>query len=322
MKALIIAAVALLSAVLPAAYPESLAAFTDNAVYADGQPLFIYGTALPEETLVIRLIGPDETIAIFGQIQTNPDGTFSHLLHTWPAASIDYPYGTYTVELISSLQGGLSKKIDVKFSSTTDLTGVPIERHVETLVFAPETAAVNGQIRIFVQTTSDGLLVGENRPQELLQTSHVHLPNGQLDVLSSSFTTLHNGLYFADYTPTMEGTYVFHVVSFYQGSVSHGSVATSVLSQDLGGISDEIARLNAILDETSQELEVLKSEVGDFGVILDKASSNIDSSVTSMSTSVTHIEEASTQLNSLLIPIVSSIGIIVALQLAILARRR
>jgi hypothetical protein len=41
-----------------------------------------------------------------------------------------------------------------------------------------------------------------------------------------------------------------------------------------------------------------------------------------MSTSVTNIEEASVQLNSLFFPIVGSIGVIVALQIVILARRR
>ena len=55
---------------------------------------------------------------------------------------------------------------------------------------------------------------------------------------------------------------------------------------------------------------------------LEKASDKIDTSVTSISGSVTNIEEASVQLNSLFFPIVASIGIIVALQIAIIARRR
>ena len=166
------------------------------------------------------------------------------------------------------------------------------------------------------------MLIGDNNPQELLQTSHVHLPDGQVDNLSSSFLTLHNGLYYVDYVPKYEGTYVFHVVSFNQGTVSHGSAATNVLSQDLGGISDEITRLNSILDETSVKLDTLKSEVSDFGTILDTASTNIDSSVVSIATSVENTKEASAQLNSLLFPVVASIGIIVALQIVILARRR
>ena len=246
----------------------------------------------------------------------------THLLLNWPDTSIDFPYGTYTVETISPSQNGISTKISIKFSSSTQLVNVPVERHVNTLVFAPESAAVNNPIRIFVQTTSDGLLVGENNPSDLLQTSHVHLPDGLVDNLSTSFLTLHNGLYYTDYTPRQEGTYVFHIVSFNQGTVSHGSAATNVISQDLGGISDEITRLNTVLDDTSEELDTLKSEVAEFGTILDKASANIDSSVVSISSSVKNTTEASAQLNSLLFPIVASIGIIVALQIVILARRR
>ncbi|MFB5638510.1 MAG: methyl-accepting chemotaxis protein, partial [Nitrosarchaeum sp.] len=81
-------------------------------------------------------------------------------------------------------------------------------------------------------------------------------------------------------------------------------------------------KLNSILNETSSELTTLKSEIGGFGATLNSASGNIDTSVNSISNSVFNIEEASSQLNSLFFPIVASIGIIVALQIAILARRR
>jgi len=246
---------------------------------------------------------------------------FNHVVLTWPDSSATFPYGTYTVEVISSIQNGISKTIDVKFTSTTELIEVPVERRVNTLVFAPETAAVNQPFRIFVQTTSDGLLVGGN-PQELLETSHVHLPNGDLQSLTTSFNTLHPGLYFVDYTPTVEGNFVFHIVTFSLGTISHGSAATNVLTQDIGGISNQIFKLNTILDETSNELDKLKSEIEGFDTRLEKASSSIDSSVSAVSSSVSNIEEASIQLNSLFFPIVASIGIIVALQIVILARRR
>ena len=82
-----------------------------------------------------------------------------------------------------------------------------------------------------------------------------------------------------DYTPKEEGTFVFHVVAFSQGTVSHGSAATLVQSQDLAGISEQIIELNSVLDETSKELDTLKSEVQDFGSTLENASKNIDSSV-------------------------------------------
>ena len=319
-KILILFLIPLLTVPVQNGYSE-LVVETNSRVFSEGQPLFVFGKGLPNENLIIRLFAPDETIARFDQVITNEDGSFNHLLITWPTSSASLPFGTYTAEVISTEQSGVSQKINVTFTSTTELIDVPVERNVNTLVFAPETAAINNSFRVFVQTTSDGLLIG-NDPAELLQTSHVHLPSGQVETLTDSFTTLHQGLFFVDYIPKEEGTFVFHVVAFSQGTTSNGSAATLVQSQDISGISDQIIELNSVLDETSKELDILKSEVREFGSTLGNASSNIDTSVASVSSSVLNIEEASSQLNSLLFPVVASIGIIVALQVAILARRR
>ena len=294
---------------------------TNSKVYSTDHNLQVLGAGLPNENLILRLFAPDETIAKFDQITTNDDGSFNYSLLTWPEPSTNFPYGTYTVEVISTEQNGISKKIDVKFTSTTDLMDVPVERNVNTLVFAPETAAIDQSFRVFVQTTSDGLLIG-NDPTELLSSTHVHLPSGLSIPLANSFQTLHQGLYFVDYTPKEEGTHVFHVVAFTQGTTSHGSSATMVLSQDIEGIYEQIITLNSILDETSEELDTLKSEISGFDSTLEQASNKIDQSTGTISTSVEFISEASSQLNSLLFPIIASIGIIVALQIALLARRR
>ena len=300
---------------------HSLELFTNSKVYSPAHNLQIYGKGLPSENLIMRIFAPDESIAKFDQLTTDHDGTFNYSLLTWPQPSTNFPYGTYTVEVISTEQNGISKKIDVKFSSTTELLDVPVERHVNTLVFAPETAAISQPIRVFVQTTSDGLLIGNN-PTELLGTTHVHLPSGISVPLTNSFKTLHQGLYYVDYTPIEEGTHVFHVVAFSQGTTSHGSAATNVLSQDLGGISEQIIRLNEILGETSQEVNILKSEIAGFDRTLETASGKIDESTGTIANSVPLIFEASSQLNSLLFPIIGAIGLIVALQIAILARGR
>lgn len=294
---------------------------TDNQVYSPGMPLFVYGKGLPNEDVILRIFAPDGTIVTFTQVKSDKDGRFVNELFLWPEASVSFPYGTYRVEAISTTQNGISRSVDVKFAPTTELEKIPITRNVLTLVFAPETAAINQPMRIFVQTTSDGMLVGGN-PEKLLGTSHVHLPDGTVVNLSNSFKTLHQGLYFAEYTPVMEGTHVFHVVSFSQGTISHGSAATVVLKQDIGGISKQIIELNSVIEETSNELANLKSEISGFGSSLNKASQDIDKSVSSISSSVENIEAASLQLNSLLFPIVASIAVIVALQIVILARRR
>jgi hypothetical protein len=294
---------------------------TNTQVYSPEHTLQVYGTGLPGENLILRLFAPDESITKFDQIQTNSDGTFNHQLLTWPDPSSGTPYGTYVVEVLSTEQNGLSKKINIKFSSTTELISVAVERQIDTIVFAPETGAKNQSFRVFVQTTRDGLNIGNN-PSELLGTSMIHLPNGSSLSLENSFRTLYAGVYYFDFTPRQEGTHVFQISVFNEGVSSKGFAATHVLSQNLGGINKEIIKLNSILDETSNELDILKSEIAGFDSTLVKASEKIDKSTGTISTSVQSISEASSQLNSLLFPIIASIGIIVALQITIIARRR
>ena len=295
--------------------------YTNQLVYAPGDPVFVHGQGIAKEPIIIRLFSPDDTIAEFEQIMTKDDGSFHHYLMEWDNPTTILPFGTYILEVISNQQGGISKTIELKFSSTSDLKQIPIERNVNTIVFAPETAAVSRDFRVFVQTSSDGLLIGNN-PDEILGTSHVHLPNGQVENLEDDLKILHQGLYYVDYLPAIEGIYVFHMVTFDEGNISHGSGATNVLTQDISGISAQILELNEILDETKTELSNLKDETSTFGSSLSIASSNLDESVVLISNSVGNIEEGSSQLNALLFPIVASIAIILALQIVIIARRR
>ena len=294
---------------------------TNTKVYSPEHTLQVYGTGLPEEHLILRLFAPDESVTKFEQIQTNPDGTFNHQLLTWPYPSSSIPYGTYVVEVLSTEQNGLSQKIDIKFSSTTELISVAVEREIDTVVFAPESGAINQSFRVFIQTTRDGLNIG-NDPSQLLGNSMIHLPDGSSLTLKNYFKTLYAGVYYFDYTPVQEGTYIFQISVFNDGVTSKGFAATHVLSQNLGGINKEIIKLNSILDETSNELNVLKSEIEGFDSTLVTSSDKIDQSTTDIASSVVSISEASSQLNSLLFPIIASIGIIVALQITIIARRR
>ena len=298
-----------------------LDAHTSQLVYAPGEPLFVYGSGNSNEPIILRLYAPDNTIAEFQQIMTSDSGNFEYSLLHWGQPTANLPYGSYTLEVISTQQDGISKTFDLKFASTSELSNVSIDRNIRTTVFAPETGAVGSLFRVFVQTSIDGLLIGTD-PQAILGTSHVHLPNGQVENLDETLSILHQGLYFVDYFPGLEGTYVFHMVTFDDGNIAHGSAATNVLTQDISGISDQILELNTVLDETAKELERLKTETAQFGSTLGTASTNIDESVTSISASVENIEEGSSQLNALLFPIVSSIAIILALQIVIIARRR
>jgi hypothetical protein len=322
MKLLVMLSILFVFLLIPIQYSFSdLEASTNSKVYSPEHFLQVYGIGLPGENLILRLFAPDESITKFEQIQTESDGSFNHQLLTWPTPSSGIPYGTYVVEVLSTKQNGLSKKIDIKFSSTTELISVAIERQIDTVVFAPETGALNQSFRVFVQTTRDGLNIG-NDPSQLLGNSMIHLPDGSSLSMKNYFKTLYAGVYYFDFTPRQQGTHVFQISVFNEGVTSKGFAATHVLSQNLGGINKQIIKLNSVLDDTSNELNILKSEIEGFDNTLLTASDKIDKSTGSISTSVEAISEASSQLNSLLFPIIASIGIIVALQITIIARRR
>ena len=307
-------------------FAEELKVYTNQQIYSTQHPLLVYGTGPENSPLILRLFAPDGTIAEFEQIITNPDGSFSYKILDWPSSSTKYPFGTYTVEAITNT--GESQKIDIKFASSTELELIPIERKIITQVFAPEIAATDRSFRVFVQVTSDGLLVSGDA-KKVLSSSHIHSPDGKVQSLAMSMEMLHEGLYFVEYTPRIEGTYIFHMVAFSQGTQSHGSAATLVLGQDLGGISKQIVILDEVLTTASDNLNVLQTDIHGFGSTLEDASTTlrdsvttIDASVASMSSAVDNIEEASLQVNSLLFPIMGAIAVILALQISIIARRR
>ena len=189
-------------------------------------------------------------------------------------------------------------------------------------------AASDRAFRVFVQVTSDGLLVTGDA-KNVLSSSHIHSPDGKVQSLAMSMEMLHEGLYFVEYTPRTEGTYIFHMVAFSEGTQSHGSAATLVLGQDLAGISEQLIILDEVLTKASDNLNVLQTDIHGFGSTLDDASTTlresvttIDTSVSSMSSAVENIEQASLQVNSLLFPIMGAIAVILALQISIIARRR
>ena len=316
----------LIIAYSPQVFAEDLSAFTNQQIYTTQHPLLVYGTGPENAPLVVRLFAPDGSIAEFQQITTNSDGSFSYKILDWPDSSTKYPFGTYTVEVLTNI--GLTQKIDIKFASSTELELIPIERRITTQVFAPEMAAADRPFRVFVQVTTDGLLVSGDA-KKVLSSSHIHSPDGKVQSLAMSMEMLHEGLFFVEYTPRTEGTYIFHMVAFSEGTQSHGSAATLVLGEDIAGISRQIITLNDVLTTASTELDTLQTDIHGFGTTLEDASAKlensvtvIDTSVSAMSSAVENIEQASLQVNSLLFPIMGAIAVILALQISIIARRR
>ena len=48
----------------------TLDVYTNQLVFAPGEPIFVHGKATPKEPIIIRLFTPDDTIAEFEQLMT------------------------------------------------------------------------------------------------------------------------------------------------------------------------------------------------------------------------------------------------------------
>ncbi|NHI03992.1 hypothetical protein DYY67_2169 [Candidatus Nitrosotalea sp. TS] len=90
---------------------EPLELYTDSQVYSEGQPLLVYGKALSNETVILRLFAPDGTIKQFNQIAADGNGDFNQILIKWPNATTNYPYGTYSVEQLAPKNRDSHKKL-------------------------------------------------------------------------------------------------------------------------------------------------------------------------------------------------------------------
>ena len=99
----------------PGVFAQELQAFTNQQIYTTQHPLLVYGTGPEKAPLVIRLFSPDGGIAEFAKITTNSDGSFNHKILDWPQSSTKYPFGTYTVEVLTNT--GENQRIDIKFAS-------------------------------------------------------------------------------------------------------------------------------------------------------------------------------------------------------------
>ena len=84
----------------------TLNVYTNQVVFAPGEPMFVYGQATSKEPLIIRLFAPDSTIAEFEQIMTKEDGSFHHYL-----ISLHICSNCFMVESTESLSSPSGKQL-------------------------------------------------------------------------------------------------------------------------------------------------------------------------------------------------------------------
>lgn len=300
-------------------------------VYVPGDVLLIYGAATPNEILVIRLYDPSGLVIRIENVPVDEDGYFRQGIFEWPEPSRNLSFGLYTVEAVSSKGARVPQSVEVSFAEAVEqitLGEFPKTHILATKMDSPSQVTINSEFRIFIQVTFDGVLVDAENDAAvagILGTSHIHSSNSTI-ILNDKFRELHPGLYFADVQLDKEDTYIIHAVAFYKGFLSHDSRVVTVTGSSIGTIQDSVNDLDTQLDATHQDLEALQERLDETRSALNDTKSAITGSVegarTSIRDEIRTMEQASGQINSIILPVLALISVIIALQISLFARIR
>ena len=313
--------------------PAMAARFTllvEEDVYTPGETTVIYGAGAPNDSLVVRIFDPSGLAIRIDNVVTDSDGFFREAIFRWPDPEVSVPFGTYAIEAISSLDRIDTRRVEVTFAEDIEVDNGPRLPTTHTLgikLDAPAQVSINEPFRVFIQVTFDGALVAveEDAVPELLGTSHLHSGNTTIS-LKDKLKRLHEGLYYADVTIKEEGAYIIHSVAFYRGLLSHDSKVISATSSSISSIQESVRELDSRLDSTNKELQNLQQGIQETRESLNDTQSAITGSVEearrSIDSQITDMRQAAGQINSLILPVLALISVIIALQISLFARIR
>lgn len=278
----------------------------NQSFFIPGDTLVLYGKVSSSDALFVKIIDPAGRTAKVDTIYADINGSFTTQLMQWPEPTRNFTFGTYTIEVSSSRFPEDKAALQVTFTDRESVLGSTPPQHVLAVKLdSPTEISVGRTFRIFVQVTFDGALVNAD-PAEFLASSHIHSGNTTIN-LTGKFNKLHEGIYYSDVKLAEEGSYIIHAVAFHRGYLAHDSKVVSSGSS-IGQVQESINTLKVELADTSRELNETKSA-------MVNATSTIRQEVADL-------QQASGQINSLIIPILALISIIIALQISLFARIR
>jgi hypothetical protein len=333
----------LLSSPIQNAYGEKFVVDVNKQVFNAGDNMVIYGTGAPDDVLSVRIYDPVGITAKINTVQIDHDGFFRENIFRWPEPSKNLPYGTYSIEMASAKGADYSQQLYITFAEPaqnprgggggTDPSNSSNAPHfLSVKLDAPTEIEFGKSFRIYVQITFDGALVNSDDPSALLGTSHVHSGNTTIP-LSGSFKKLHEGLYFADVVLPKEGSYIVHAIAFNKGYLSHDSKVISASAATLGTLQESINNLDGRLTRADNELKDLqvgldqtRSTINDTKVSINdsvnQARGSMSQELDSARGAVEQLRDASGQMNSIILPVMGLISVIIALQISLFARIR
>jgi hypothetical protein len=288
----------------------------NQEVFAPGDTVVLYGKAAEGDALFVKILDPANKTVRIESIFANESGSFTAQVYVWPEASRNLVFGTYTVEVSSSRFLSDKATFQISFAEQANGGAAPAQHVLVVKLDSPTEVSAGNPFRIFVQTTFDGELVKAD-PAEMLASSHIH--SGEVTInLAGTLKELHEGIYYADVTLEEEGTYIIHSIAFYRGFRAHDSKVVSSGSS-IGDIQNSVDTLKAELDRTSRDLNETRSAITQS---VEDAQAAIRNDLEQAEGTVNELRDASGQINSLILPILALISVIIALQISLFARIR
>lgn len=288
----------------------------NQEVFVPGDTLILYGKALPGDALFVKISDPaNKSVRVENIVANNDTGSFIEQVFEWPQPSKNLVFGTYTIEVSSSRVLTDKVLLQVTFGQTISSGSIqaPIQGHILAVKLdSPTEISAGKPFRIYVQVTYDGALVNTATSAELISllgSSHIHSGNSTVN-LSGKFVKLHEGIYYAD-VQLGQGSYIIHAIAFYRGLLAHDSKVVSS-GASIGDINQSVGTLRTELDKTSRELNDTRSSV----------TQSVADARAAIKGDVDQLQSASGQINSLILPILALISIIIALQISLFARIR
>ena len=280
-------------------YAQALRIDINQKTYAPGDTLVLFGKGIPRDGLSVELFNPRQALVYRTQIEVGVEGSFARILLEWPSATEKFPFGVYSLVVISSINPEIRATEALKFAETTGGFAGDLGRELQVQLSVPSAIGIDEVARVVVQVTVNGVLVRGDANQTL-RGSHIHFPDGSVAQMNP-LTVLEDGIYTADFSSSMLGHHTIHIQAFQQGLLATSAAGLFVEEGPILSLGNEIAKLNAKVESLRQETVVKTGDI---------------------SRAVSEIGSAAGQVTSLLLPIIGMIAIIVALQATMLAKRK
>ena len=293
------------------AWAQGITANTNQRSYTIKDTLVVYGKSLPNDSLITELFNPKGRLVSRNQIDVGVEGSFSKILLEWQNPNESYPFGVYTLTVMSSLDQELRTNLVFKFTDVAS-GAVSQERRLELQVSVSPVIGKNETAKIIVKVLLNGVLV-MGSAEETLKDSRIYFPNGTVGPIDN-FSSIDDGIYLADFGSNLEGHHTILVEAFHQGLIASNAQGVIVEEGRVLSLGKEILRVN-------ENLEKLRAETIEKNNQLADDVQSVTDAVEKVTESVDRVSQASGQVSSLLLPVIGMIVVVVVLQATMLSKR-